>query len=622
MRVELLLSLASILVLSMAAVAQEATDSLGDALPEGAVQRLGTLRMKYTGGVSDIRYLPDGRGVVATGSSIHIWDLAAGEQVATHKVSDAGVGCMQVSKDGTRLLFRSGGDVLEWSLAEQKELHRFPTNQVSFRWVFYSPDETRVLTTGTVPPTVKEFELATGKELIAIDGSDDAATFYKAVYGPGGKTAFAGAGYEQVVCHYDLTTGEKLTQFLSNYCAYDLCLSPDQERLLVGSRSFGSEWKIDGYEELKRFAGHHGGAVNSVAYCHEPEQILTGSRDGSIRRWNRETAEILRRWFPHERYVTMQRVSPDGKWVLSYGGGLVAESDLATGEARVKWERHAGAVNGVAFLPDGQHVLSGSADGTLRLWDISTGTTVRVIAGAKLGAWAIAVSPDGTKAAAGCKDGMLREFDLADGTLIRELAGHLGYVRSVAYTHDGSRLISSADDGSVRIWAADADEAVAVLQGHRGGVLAVAVSADDTLVLSGGRDGTVRVWDLAAEKELKKMEGHRGWVNCVAFAAGGQYALSGGRDARVIRWNLASGKLADEMPQGAWLKTLATSPDGAQVYAAGDDKVIVRWDLASCEQVGTFKGHQSAVCALALSPDGKLLVSASADTTLLVWELE
>ncbi len=622
MRVELLLSLASIMVLTMTAVAQEATDSLGDALPEGAIQRLGTLRMKYTGGVSDIRYLPDGRGVVATGSSIHIWDLAAGEKVATHKVSDSGVGCMQVSKDGTRLLFRSGGDVLEWSLAEQKELHRFPTNQAAFRWVFYSPDETRVLTTGTTPPSIKEFELATGKELIAIDGSDDAATFYKAVYGPGGKTAFVGAGYEEVVCHYDLATGEKLKQFLKNYCAYDMCLSPDEERLLVGSRSYASEWKIDGYEELKRFGGHHGGAVNSVAYCHEPEQILTGSRDGSIRRWNREEAKVLLRWFPHERYVTIQRVSPDGKWVLSYGGGLVAESDLATGEARVKWERHSGAVNGVAFLPDGQHVLSGSADGTLRLWDITSGATVRVIEGAKLGAWSIAVSPDGTKAAAGCKDGMLREFDLADGTLIRELAGHLGYVRSVAYTHDGSRLISSADDGSVRIWAADEEAAVAVLQGHRGGVLAVAVSPDDKLVLSGGRDGTVRVWDLAAEKELKKMEGHRGWVNCVAFAAGGRYAVSGGRDARVIRWNLGSGKLADEMPQGTWLKTLATSPDGAQVYAAGDDKVIVRWDLANCEQIGTFKGHQSRVDALAVSPDGKLLVSGSADTTLLVWELE
>ncbi len=622
MRVELLMSLASILALGMVAAAQEPTDSLGDSLPQGAVQRLGTLRMKYTAGVSDLRYLPDGRGVVAVGGRIDIWDLAAGELEVTYQVSAASVGCMQVSKDGNRLLFRAGGDVLEWSLSEQKELHKFPTNQAGFKWAFYSPDETRVLTTGTTPPTVKEFELATGKELIAIDGSDDVATFYKAVYGPGGKTAFVGAGYDQVVCHYDLTTGEKLKQFLGNYCAYDLCLSPDEERLLVGSRSYASEWKIDGYEELKRFGGHHGGAVNSVAYCHEPEQILTGSRDGSIRRWNREEAKVLLRWFPHESYVTIQRVSPDGQRVLSYGAGLVAESDLATGEPRIKWERHAGAVNGVAFLADGQHVVSGSADGTLRLWDVTTGATVRVIKGANLGAWAVAVSPDGAKAAAGCKDGMLREFDLADGSLIRELTGHLGYVRSVAYSHDGSRLISSADDGSVRVWTTESEEPVAVLQGHRGGVLAVAVSSDDKLVLSGGRDGTVRVWDLARQEELQKLEGHRGWVDSVTFAAGGRYALSGGRDGRLIRWNLESGKLADEMPQGAWLKTLATSPDGAQAYAAGDDRTVVRWDLANCEQVGTFKGHQGAVYGVAVSPDGKLLVSASADTTLLVWNLQ
>ena len=424
-------SLIGLLALGIGAGAQENTDRLGDALPAGAAQRLGTMRMKCS--ASDIRYLPDGRGVVATGKSIHIWNLAKGELEVEHKVSDTGLGCMQVSRDGKRLLFRSGGDVLEWSLAEQKELHRFPTNQKGFRWVFYSPDEKRVLTTGTVPPTLKEFELATGKELIAIDGKGDAARFYKAVYGPEGKTAFVGAGFDSTVFHYDLSTGKKLKQFLKNYCAYDLCLSPDGKRLLVGSRTYGSEWQLDGYKMLAQFKGHHGGAVNSVAYCHEPNQMLTGSRDGSIRRWDRTKPEVLLRWFPHERYVTILRVSPDGKRVLSYGGGLIAESDLATGKPSVVFERHAGSVEGVAFLPDGKQVVSGSSDGTLRVWDVISGETKRVIEGANLGAFSLDVSPDGTKVAAGCKDGILREFNVADGKLLRELKGHRGYVRSVKY---------------------------------------------------------------------------------------------------------------------------------------------------------------------------------------------
>ncbi len=622
MRFEFILPLIGLLALSLPVRGQQATDRFGDPLPDSAVQRLGTLRMKYTGGVSDIQYLPDGRGVVAVGNNIDIWDLASGTIAETHGVTDTGIRCMQISKDGTKLLFASGGDVLEWSLAEQKQLHRFPVSQAGFRWAFYSPDETRVLTTGSVPPTLKEFELATGKELITIDGSDDMATFTKGIYGKDGKTAFVGGGYDEVVAHYDLTTGDKLKQFLKNYSVYDLCLSPDGERLLVGSRSYGSEWKIDGYEMLKQFGGHHGGAVNSVAYCAEPEQILTGSRDGSIRRWNRETAKVLLRWFPHESYVTMQRVSPDGRYVLSYGARLVAESLLASGAARVKWDRHSGSVEGVAFLPDSRHVVSASSDGTLRLWDVTTGETVRAMEGANLGAYCLAASADGTKAAAGCKDGVLREFSVTDGKLLRELKGHRGYVRSVAYTHDGSRLLSSADDGSVRIWSPDADEPVAVLQGHLGGVLAVAVSPDGKLVLSGGRDGTVRVWSLADAKQLKKMEGHHGWVNAVAFAGGsGQYALSAGRDGRVIRWNLEAEKIGSEMAHATWLKALTCSPDGAKAYSAGDDRIVQCWDLAEDKNIGAFKGHQAGVTSLAVSPDGKLLVSGSDDTTLLVWRL-
>ena len=76
---DMLAPIACLLVATMAFPAAVAEDRMGDPLPEGAVQRLGTLRMKYNRGLSDIRYLPDGRGVVAVGNRIDIWDLAKGE---------------------------------------------------------------------------------------------------------------------------------------------------------------------------------------------------------------------------------------------------------------------------------------------------------------------------------------------------------------------------------------------------------------------------------------------------------------------------------------------------------------------------------------------------------------
>jgi len=592
---------------------------MGDPLPQGAVQRLGTLRMKYNRGLSDMCYLPDGRGVVASGSSIHIWDLAKGKIESTHKVCDAALSCLQARKDGRALLFADrAGNVVEWDVREQSVRHRFATGQKGLRWAFYSPDETRVLTTGTVPPTLKAWDLATGGELVSIEG--DMAIFMKGIFGPDGKTAFVGGGYNTILARYDLTTGKKLKEWFTNYRVYDLCLSPDRKRLLVGSRSMATEWQIDGYKLLKKFTGHHGGAVNGVAYCQEPEQVLTGSRDGSIRRWDRLTGKVLLRWFPHESYANIIRVSPDGRRALSYGARLLAESDLATGKPRLEWERHAGAVYGVAFTPDGTRVVSGSADGTLRVWDVATAATVRVIEGVRLGAHAVAVSPDGSKVAAGAKDSILREFSLADGTLLRELAGHRGYVRAVAYSHDGTRLLSSADDGSVRVWVEGKSEPAAVLEGHRGGVLSVAVSPDDRLVASAGRDGAVRVWDLTKGLPLRTLEGHRGWVEAVAFA-GPDLVLSGGRDGRVLRWDAGSGKLLGDATHGGCVYGLACSPDGTAAYSAGSAPNVTCWRLPTGEKATTLNGHESNAAAAALSPDGKLLVTAAADATLLMWDV-
>lgn len=618
MRIVEMMTIACMLI-GAVATAQQVTDGLGDALPAGATQRLGTLRMKYNSGVTDIAYLPDGRGLIASGANLDVWDLSTGTIETTYKPTGGSMSSLNLSEDGQRLLLISGGEVIEWSIAGQSVLHRFPTNQAGLVSVRYSPDEARVLTAGRTPPTIKEFDLASGEELISIQGT--AAQFYKAVYGPGGKTAFVGTGFETVLAHYDLTTGALLSEWFKDYCAYDLCMSADETRLLVGSRSMASEWEIEGYKELRRFKGHHGGAVNGLTYCREPEQILTGSRDGSIRRWDRTTGEILLRWFPHESYATMIRVSPDGSKVLSYGARLVAESHIATGKPTVEWERHVGSVEACAWMPDGVQAVSASSDGTLRVWDTQTGKSLRTIEGATLGAWSLAVSPDGARAAAGCKDGVLREFNLADGALLREMKGHLGYVRAVAYTSDGSRLLSSADDGSIRLWEPGATEASSVFVGHRGGVLAVAVSADDTLVASGGRDGTVRIWNPADGSAVQVMEGHRGWVERVAFAAGGHEVVSTGRDGRLLRWNVKSGDAVVEIAVGPWLRALAVTPDGQRVYVSGDDATITGWDVAAGEQITSLKGHEARVDGLAVSPDGSALLSASADTTLLVWGL-
>ncbi len=598
-------------------------DSLGDPLPDGAIARLGTLRMRY-GGVGDLAYLPDGRALIASGSSVEIWDVGAGQRVLQARPAGSSIRSLAIRPDGQAVLLAdAGGGIHEWDPETDRILRQIATGVSGLVQAEYSPDAARVLVTRGTPPELREFDLATGEERVAIEGQMH--NFRSGIYDATGETAFAGgsAGSGPVLAHYDLATGARLRAWHEDFISYGRSprLSPDGQRILAGTRHMAIEFRIEDYAEQNRFRGHHGHAVPAVAYCRDPDQILTGSRDGSIRLWDRLENRVLLRWVAHSGHCRLLAVSPDGSRVLSFGGGMVVESDLATGEPTFQWQRHRQAVQAVAVLPGGQRVVSGSSDASLRIWDISSGRSLSVWDGAHLGAYAVAVAPDGNRLAAGCKDGVVREFSAEDGRLLRERTGHRGYVRSVAYTPDGRHLISSAGDGRIRVWEAENDHASTILKEHRGGVLDVAVSADGQRLLSGGRDGTVRLWDLPAARLVRTFTGHRGWVEAVRFAAGGDRAFSAGRDGRILEWDLERGEIRSERVHGGWVRALAISPDGTTLCAGGEDNRISCWNLETGQRDGVLRGHASHVLDLAFTPDGRQIVSASDDTTLLVWEV-
>jgi hypothetical protein len=156
--------------------------------------------------------------------------------------------------------------------------------------------------------------------------------------------------------------------------------------------------------------------------------------------------------------------------------------------------RHLGAVNSVAFSPDGQWIVSGGADGTIRLW---------------------------------------RAADLEPQQL---LFGHAGWVLSVGFSPDGRQIVSGGSDSTVRVWDVASGQEVAQLAGHDGSVLSVGFSPDGRQIVSGGEDSTVRLWDVASGAEAAQLAGHAGSVWSVDFSPDGRQIVSGGSDSTVRVW--------------------------------------------------------------------------------------
>jgi WD40 repeat protein len=121
---------------------------------------------------------------------------------------------------------------------------------------------------------------------------------------------------------------------------------------------------------------------------------------------------------------------------------------------------HTDIVTGVAFSPDGKQLVTASADGSVRLWDVATGTELHRFPGVPGGTFGAAFSPDGKYVASGGIDGTARLWNVQTGQEVRRSVGHTGLVRTVAFSPDGKYLLTASEDNSARLWQVDLHDTI------------------------------------------------------------------------------------------------------------------------------------------------------------------
>ena len=320
---------------------------------------------------------------------------------------------------------------------------------------------------------------------------------------------------------------------------------------------------------------------------------------------------------------------------------------------------HADIVYAVAITPDGGRVVSGSADHSLKVWDIETGRELRTLRGHKEVVHAVAVTGDGRYAVSGSFDATLKVWDLETGRLVATLAGHQSLVNGVAVSADGRIAVSGSQDGTLRVWDLAQQWQARVLTDNRGEIKAVALTPDARYALCGGgvltlwdlntgelvrsidvgggwvdavaisHDGRCAVsgeqeltaWDLETGRALRTFSGHTSWVNGIALDPQGARMITGSSDGTLKVWDFETGKLLRTLALGESVACVAVSPDGRSAVSGGWDLAVTIWDLEAAPEEHVPAGHREAVEAVVVTQDGRWTVSASEDHTLKVWEL-
>lgn len=281
---------------------------------------------------------------------------------------------------------------------------------------------------------------------------------------------------------------------------------------------------------------------------------------------------------------------------------------------------HNGAVNTVAFSPDGKLLASGGVDGSVELWSVEAGSRTAAFEGHKSYVNSVAFSPDGKYLVSASADKTIKIWDLADGSCVKTLAGHKDYVWAAAFFPDGERIASGGDDRTVRLWRVKDGKNYKILRGHTGYIHSLSISSDGRFVASGGTDALVKIWDAGSGKCAGTLAGHKEIVNSVSFAPGGDYLASGSEDGTIKIWRLSDNQAAASFySKQQSVLSLGYSPDGNTLFSGGGDNTVTVWNTADWNPVVILKGHSSAVKAVAVSPDGKHLASGSFDSRIKLW---
>lgn len=282
---------------------------------------------------------------------------------------------------------------------------------------------------------------------------------------------------------------------------------------------------------------------------------------------------------------------------------------------------HSEGVWAVALSSDGKTLVSGSADKTIKVWNLDTEKLIRTLSGHSDSVRSVALSSDRQILASGSGDNTIKLWNVQTGEQIKTISGHTGPVWSVAISPDGQTLVSGSEDTNIKIWDLPTGNLRSTLADHSSRVFSVAISPDGQTLATAGSDKSIRIWNLSTGKLRRTLKGHSDAVRSVAFGPDGQTLASGSWDKTVKVWNWRTGEVNRTFEgHSDRVVSVAFSNDSQMLASAGIDRTIKIWNLQTGKLRRNLTGHSDWVLSIATSPVGQTVVSGSKDQTIKIWQ--
>jgi WD40 repeat protein len=359
------------------------------------------------------------------------------------------------------------------------------------------------------------------------------------------------------------------------------------------------------------------------------DRILAATEHSAVQVWDLASGfELLRCTHPAKE-VHAAAFSADGTFAITAGDdGTLRVWDLVTGSERRRIDGAVGRIDRLRLSPDQQRVLSVNFR-TVSVWTLTGQPSALPVTLPEYGHRIddAIETPDG-RVVAGAYDGSVIVFerDERGGWAFRAIQAHQRtQVTRLALGADGS-VISAGRDGRLLIWDGQLRTPRLTLQaGEQSYVLALVAPDDGREIIVGTTTGRLDVWQLQSGTRELSVAAHKHWVTGAGRSDDGKRLVSMSADGTVRIWDRArlepaAAAESRERHQDHVTRILITR-DGTRAVSASADRSLMVWDLASGRALRRLAGHQAWVQDLAVFDDGLTVVSTSSDGTLRVWDL-
>ncbi|CAE6409803.1 unnamed protein product [Rhizoctonia solani] len=430
---------------------------------------------EHTGSVTSMVFSPNGKRIVCgcTDATIRVCDVRTGQLVLgplEGRYPSYAITSVVFSQDGKSIISGSYDNTISiWDANDGKQLagaplvgHKKPVCSVAI-----SRDGARAFSISyDATLCVWDLRAHSGQDF-RLQGFESPRTSVQSVaFSP--NCALIASGYKDgTIRLWDVQTGRMEGNPLREpeHSIRSIAFSPDGTCLVSGSGGLKCNvrlWNLKSREELQppiQFSH----SIRSIGFSSNGTRLVCGDFSGDGNLWE---ASIQPGHPPHYTFAANFQVQTWslGSIAISPDGSCVAVSEnnhilLWDVQARSfdqggNLTGHSNSVTCIAFSPSGRHLVSGSRDMTIRIWEVKNReTTVGPIKGHTDNINSVTFSPDGALIVSASRDGTVRIWNAQNGHLmINPLRGHTSSVESAVFSSDGTRIASGSDDATVRLW--------------------------------------------------------------------------------------------------------------------------------------------------------------------------